>query len=179
MAVADLTDGRPDPRPLIVVAAAIAVALVVVAVLVAVGDARTGPPTTVRTASSTATEAQRDAALGAARTVAVDFTTLNYRTLSQDFQRLTGLATANFRKAYLNQTNSVAELIIKAKANSQGSVLAIAVQNATPSSADVIAAVNDNVTNTTFPKGKTIYRRLDIKMVHSGSRWLVDAVNPT
>lgn len=127
-------------------------------------------------------EAAREAVLAAASQVAVNFTTLDYRTLTQDFKQLGDLATPAYRKQFLTQTPATAELIVKAKASSKGQVVARAVQNlepqTNPTSAEVILAVNDTITNTSNPKGAVQYYRFDIKLQKVGGRWLASAVNP-
>jgi Mce-associated membrane protein len=123
----------------------------------------------------------RAAALAAANQVGVDFTTLDYKTLTQDFNNLAALCTPTYRKSLLTQTPGTAELIVKAKGRSTGTVVSRAVQNMTPSTnptkADVILAVNDTITNVKNPKGQVSFFRLDVSLQLVKGKWLASAVN--
>lgn len=132
----------------------------------------------VRTPASASVSNDRQSALNAANLVAVNFTTLDYRQLTQDFQRLAALATPSFRQAYLTQTNAAAEYIVRFKGRSTGTVVASAVQNADAANAEVIVAINDTIVNTKYPKGTIRYFRLDIKLARQHGKWLVNSVDP-
>lgn len=122
--------------------------------------------------------AQKERAQVAAvgREVAVAFTTLDYRSLTQDFGNLARLTTPSFRQAYLTQTNQAAELIVKAHGRSTGTVAQLAVANLQGSTASVIVAINDRVVNDQVPKGQTKDFRLTISLQKSGSGWLASQV---
>jgi Mce-associated membrane protein len=121
----------------------------------------------------------RAAALNTGRKVVLAFTTLDYRQLTQDFQRLAALATPSFKQAYLTQTNQAAERIVKAKATAQGNVVAIAVSTLDGNTATVLAAVNEAVKNTSQPKGQEKYFRLDVSLQkQKNGGWLASAVTP-
>jgi Mce-associated membrane protein len=124
------------------------------------------------------TDDRQQAALAAARQVAVDFTTVDYRHLKADFARTAKLATPTLSKNYLAQSTEASSYITKAKAVSKGSVASSALSKISPNSATVLVAVNETVTNTSTPKGAVQYYRLSIGMTRSGSHWLASAVSP-
>jgi Mce-associated membrane protein len=173
------TPTTTDPRTIVAIAA-----VVVVVCLVLSGFALAN---TLRGSSEPAggpaqrTENAEQAALAAANQVGVDFTSLSYRTLTQDFQHLAALCTPTYRKSLLTQTPGTAELIVKAKGTSTGTVVGRAVQNVTPSTgptkADVILAVNDTIKNVKNPKGQVSFFRLDVSLQLINGRWLASAVN--
>lgn len=162
----------PPRSPSVVVLSIAVVAAVALLVAVAATAFQLSRP-----ARSTSVDHDRVSALNTGRAVALAFTTLDYRQLTQDFARVGNLATPEFKTSYLTQTNQAAELIVKAKAISKGNVIAIAVGTLGGNTATVLAAVDETVTNTQQPKGQAQYYRLDISLQkQKDGRWLASAV---
>jgi Mce-associated membrane protein len=120
----------------------------------------------------------RASALAAGRQIAIDVADYDYRQIDRDFTRVTQEAAGNFLKQFSTQAAGVRDAIVAAKAVSVAQVASAGVVNASPTSAQIVVALNRTVTNAQAPKGTTNAFGLQIQLVRHGGRWLATAVNP-
>jgi Mce-associated membrane protein len=112
--------------------------------------------------------------------IAVDFTSFDYRTLSQDYKQTAAHATPTFAKTYLQQSRLVAKFVKKAKAISTSSVVAtgLVAFNPTAGTATVNVALNDTTKNIKSPAGAVQYYRMSVELVKQNGVWLAQGVTP-
>jgi hypothetical protein len=173
--------GSPPDRTRIVVAVALVVALLAGA-LTAVTAVKwhrerqaAGRPDR---RSTGAQAALATTALAEGGQLAVDFSSFDYRTLSQDFAATATHATSGFAKTYLAQSEVAAPLLKKAKAVAVSQVVATGLQafSAAKGTATVVVALNVTTKNTKSPGGTIVYYRMQLQLVDQHGHWLASAV---
>lgn len=161
--------GTPGHRRPALLAALAAVLVVAAAVLAYFAH---------RESQLAASSALRASALAAARQEAVNFTTYDYRHLSQDFARVSAAATGSFRKEFQTESGSLAQLIGQSKAVATGRVLDAGLVSISSTGATAVVALDDRVTNSVAPNGVVRNYRLKIVLARSHGRWLVANLQP-
>jgi Mce-associated membrane protein len=158
----DQTPRRRTPRARLVIGLALVAALVLAVVL-----GRQALDQRARTQD-------RSAALAAARQIAVNFSTLDYRTFDRDTARVTATATGPFRSDFAAQAAQIKKVVVADRSVSSGQVAQLALVRSTPTSARVLLALDASVTNTstTTPAARHYRVQLDLTKVHG--RWLAD-----
>jgi Mce-associated membrane protein len=113
-------------------------------------------------------------AVAAARQVAVNFSTLDYRTFDRDTARVTAETTGAFRTDFSAQAAQIKQVVVADKSVSTGQVGQVAVVSSTSTSARVLVVLDANVTNTstTTPTARHYRVQLDLTKVHG--RWLAN-----
>jgi len=119
------------------------------------------------------TEGYRDTALAAARQAATDFSTYDYRDADNDFTLLEKRATGKFREEVSQAKKQLVPLLKEGKATAQGTVREAAVTSASSERVQVIAVVDETVTNTAIPDGALRRYRFLLVMNKVDGRWLV------
>ena len=111
-------------------------------------------------------------ALAAARQVAVNFSTLDYRHFDQDIARVTSGATGSFRSDFAGQATQIKQVVVADKSTSTGQVGQVALVSSSPTSARALVVLDATVTNTsaTSPTARHYRVQLDLTKVHG--RWL-------
>src|SRR5690348_4767657 len=109
-----------------------------------------------------AVAAARTQALSAARQIAIDFFSYDYRHIDADFARVVAEATGKLRADFVTQSAGVRELIVKAQAISTAQIASAGVMNASTGKATVIVALNRTIANTSAPRGQT--NAVDLQM---------------
>jgi Mce-associated membrane protein len=159
----DQTGRRRTPRSGLVIGLALVAALVLAVVL-------------GRQALDQRTRTQdRSAALAAARQIAVNFSTLDYRTFDRDTARVTATATGPFRSDFAAQAAQIKKVVVADRSVSSGQVAQAALVSSTPTTARVLLALDASVTNTsttTTPAARHYRVQLDLTKVHG--RWLAN-----
>jgi Mce-associated membrane protein len=123
--------------------------------------------------SAAQARADRDQAiLHAARQEAVDFTTLDYRSLDRDLGRVLAGSTGSFKTEFQTGTKDLRTVVTTNKTVSTGSVLSAGIVSADPDSARVLVVADATVTNTKDPKGTPRHYRLQLDLVRQGGTWL-------
>jgi Mce-associated membrane protein len=114
----------------------------------------------------------RTDALAAARQIAVNFSTLDYRTFDRDTARVTSAATGAFRSDFAAQAAQIKQVVVANKSVSSGQVGQAALVSASDHLARVLLALDASVTNTssTTPTARHYRVQLDLTKVHG--RWL-------
>ncbi len=115
-------------------------------------------------------------ATAAARTVAVDLTTYDYRTVKADHARVAALGTPRFRSYFASVGAKSAAVVRSLHVTARGRVIAAAPLVRDTSHVRVLLFV-DQVVSARDTKGShTEEPRISMQMVHDGGRWLVDTV---
>jgi Mce-associated membrane protein len=120
----------------------------------------------------------RASALAAGRQIAIDIAQYDYRTIDQDFTRVTQESTGKFLSDFSTASAGVRGEIVAAKAVSKATVAAAGVVSSSATSAQVDVALNRLVTNAAAPKGTQAAFGLQMLLVKRHGRWLASQVNP-
>jgi Mce-associated membrane protein len=118
------------------------------------------------------TKAEREGAMKAARQLALDFTTYDYRTWDADSQRVLNDSTGQFKDEFQAGVNAVKTKVQTTKATSKGDVKEAAVVSNDKDSAQVLVIVNAVVTNTASTDGVERRYRIKLDLVREKDRWL-------
>jgi Mce-associated membrane protein len=114
--------------------------------------------------------------LAAARQLALNFTSLDYRHYDRDAKNVLNMATGSFRQQFADQTSNLTKLVATNKSVSQGQILDAGIARADARSASVLVAVDSKVTNVAAPKGQARNYRLQVDLVLRSGRWLASNV---
>ncbi|HVT20432.1 MAG TPA: hypothetical protein VHE57_03470 [Mycobacteriales bacterium] len=152
------------------------VLIAVVAVLVATGVfAGIG----VRHASDAkSVDRERSQVATIAGKYAVDFTSVDYRHLQDDFDAAAKNATSDFAKKYLATVQVFAPLYTKGQVVQTTSVDLAGISALSSDSAVVLVALKGVATNTKTKLGTEQLFRMQITLKKVGDRWLTDNVVP-
>jgi Mce-associated membrane protein len=120
-----------------------------------------------------ASNADRTAALAAAKADAIDVATYSYLHLHRDFGRVEGESTPSFRHTFIQSSQSLSKVLVQYKATASAKVLSEAVQSISDSKAVVLLFVNQSVKNTAQQGVSTDDSRIEVTLVRSGDRWLL------
>lgn len=123
-----------------------------------------------------ATDTRNQAILSAARQATVTLLTYDYRHLDQDFAAVLNGSTGAFKQDFASKQSTAKTLFTQGKAIASGQVLDAAVAASTPSSATVLAVVDQSVKNVSVPNGTVKHYRMQLKLTKVGSAWLVSDV---
>ncbi|MDT7546550.1 MAG: Mce-associated rane protein [Actinomycetota bacterium] len=122
----------------------------------------------------------RQEALQAARQQAVNLTTISYQTADRDLARIIAAATGTLKTQFESQRTQFPTVLKRDQSVSTGTVLAAGIASDSGSTVEALVAVDAEVTNTASAKAGTAklvkHYRMDMKLVHVGSRWLVSQV---
>jgi Mce-associated membrane protein len=148
-------------------------------VAVATSAAALAAVTTTRASHAHALDRARDQALAAAASGVPTVLSYDYQHLRQDFSRAEALLTPRFRKEYEATTaKQVEPLATKYKETSSAQVTAAGVVDTTADRAVVLVFVNQTVTNSNLSAPRLDRSRINVTLVRSGSRWLIDKLAP-
>jgi hypothetical protein len=154
-------------RVVLVVAA---VVLVVTAALAIVG--------LQRHSDTSSLNRQRATVSAVAGQLAVDFTSIDYRHLQQEFTATAAHATPAFAKKYLATVKAFAPLYRKGKVVQTTSVDVAGIESMTADSAVVLVALKGIAKNTAAPTGTQQLFRMQIDLAKQGKVWLASNVQP-
>jgi Mce-associated membrane protein len=147
---------------------------VAAAVLAATATALAGV-VTARVSSANAVEHTRSEVIGAATSGVATVLSYDYRHLDANFAAAERLLTPRFRKQYDDTTGKgVRPLAAKYKAISSADVSAAGVVDAQRDRAVVLVFVNQTVTNSQLTAPRLDRSRIDVTLVRSNGRWLID-----
>lgn len=123
--------------------------------------------------SGRSAEAERAAALQAARSAAVALSSINFDTADRDVQRVIDAGTGEFGELFRNNLKSYVKMVRDSHVTSTGEVTAAALSEADADTARALVAVRSDVKNASSPKGQQRQYRMKLDMVKEGDRWLV------
>jgi Mce-associated membrane protein len=144
----------------------VALLALVLAALVAAGLVVRG------TLTDRADEAARADALAAARTLAVSFTTMDYRTYDRDAKRVVDGSGGQLRQEFTQSTDALKKAMTTNRSTTRGRVLEAAVVDADRDSARVLLVVDADVTNTSATTPSARHYRIQLDLARQGGRWL-------
>ncbi len=118
----------------------------------------------------------RSSALSAARTYTVELASYNYRDLDRDFSTVAANSTPSFRRTFAESSDALKSTLSRYKATAAAKVVATGVVSVSTSRAVVLVFLDQNIANSTQTKPSTDRSQVEITLVRSGGRWLVDQV---
>jgi Mce-associated membrane protein len=113
----------------------------------------------------------RTEALAAARQIAVNFSTLDYRSFDRDTARVTAAATGTFRSDFAAQAAQIKQVVIANKSVSSGQVGSAALVSASSHRARVLLALDASVTNTSSTTPVARHYRVQLDLTKVGGQW--------
>jgi Mce-associated membrane protein len=125
-------------------------------------------------AEGRSTAARYDAVLASARQEALNFTTLDYRSISDDVARVLAGSTGSFHKQFQDSEANLKTLAARNKSVSKGSVLEAGIVSSEPTKARVIVVADSMVSNVNTSTPQPRHYRLQLDLVLQGGRWLTD-----
>lgn len=118
----------------------------------------------------------RSAAVDAAREVAVNLTSISYKTAQQDLRRLLHSSTGQFREEFAKRTKPFTDVITRLQVVTSGKVVKAGVESIGESSARVLVATHGEVTNAQAKEPQQRDYRLRITMNKVDGSWLAGNV---
>jgi Mce-associated membrane protein len=118
----------------------------------------------------------RTSALSAAKTYSVELASYNYRDLGRDFSAVAANSTPSFRRTFAESSNALKSTLGRYKATAVASVVSAGVVSASTSRAAVLVFLDQKIANSTQTKPTTDRSQVEITLVRSGGRWLIDQV---
>ncbi len=116
--------------------------------------------------------------LAAARTYAADLATYNYKDLNPDFGKVLNESTPSFKQDFTQSTEALKTTLTRYDASASADVLAVGLVSVTSNRAVAMVFLNQTVNNTLQKnKSSTTENRVEITLVYSGGRWLIDQVS--
>ncbi|WP_392543057.1 hypothetical protein [Oryzobacter telluris] len=117
--------------------------------------------------------AQRDA-LAAGKQIAVNFATLDYRTVDADTARVKAGATGEFLASYTKSLGDLRTLVVDNKSTSSVERAEAALVSGDHDSAQVIVGVIAPTTNSNVPNGEKKTYRMKLALREVGGTWKVE-----
>ncbi len=114
--------------------------------------------------------------MAAAKADAIDVATYSYLHLHRDFGRVESAATPSFRRSFIRSSNSLSKVLVQYKATASAKVVRAAVESISDSKAVVLLFVNQSVANSTQQGVSTDDSRIEVTLVRSGNRWLLNGL---
>lgn len=121
-------------------------------------------------------EAQRQQALHAARQVAVNLLSLDYRTIDRDIDRVLNGTTGQFRDQFASRTGVVEQVLPEAEAASEAQIHSAGVSSMDGDSAEVMLIADATVRNANQEEPRNVHYRLSLTVERQDGRWLVSEV---
>jgi len=170
------SDGAAPPSRrvlLLVVTAAVLAGLVAAAVVLGVRDHHDRQLSTAQLTIPP----KEQAALAAARGESVALTTIGYKTAARDLDRVLAGATGALRAQFASETNQLPATLAKTKSVSRGNVLSSALSSLNGNRAQVLVAVDANVSGTDTGKtGVLKHYRMVVTLLEVSGKWLASDV---
>jgi Mce-associated membrane protein len=119
----------------------------------------------------------RTSALGAAESYAVDLASYDYRHLDQNFGKVLAESTPSFKKSFTQSSVGLQSALKRYDATASAKVVAAGLLSATASRAVAVVFLDQTDESTTQKNKPTTESRMEITLVRSGSRWLINQVS--
>jgi Mce-associated membrane protein len=116
----------------------------------------------------------RNDVTAAARQIAVNFSTLDYRTFDRDTARVTAAATGAFRSDFTAQAAQIKSVVVANKSVSTGQVGQAAIVSAGRTHARVLLALDASVTNTAASTPTARHYRVQLDLTKVDGHWLAN-----
>ncbi|QLL10429.1 hypothetical protein H0P51_22595 [Mycobacterium vicinigordonae] len=121
--------------------------------------------------------AAAQAALGAARNYVITLTTLDAKTIDQDYKHALDGATGQFKDEYSQGATQLRQILIDSNASGKGTVIDAAVKSATEAKVEVLLFVDQSITNAVNPTPRIDRNRVQMTMELVDNRWLASKVD--
>jgi Mce-associated membrane protein len=121
-------------------------------------------------------DSARTSALAAATSYTVDLASYNYRNLNQDFGKVLAESTPTFKQNFAESSEALKTAIVRYHASAVANVVGAGLVSANNSRAVVLVFLNQTVDNTLQKNKPTTENRVEITLLRSGGRWLIDQV---
>ncbi len=118
----------------------------------------------------------RTSALAAARTDAVQLASYNYGDLGRDFGVVVANSTPSFRRRFTESSDALKSTLTEYKATAEASVVSAGLVSASTSRAVVLVLLDQKIANSKQATPTTDRSQIEITLVSSGGRWLIDQV---
>jgi Mce-associated membrane protein len=118
----------------------------------------------------------RTSALAAARTDAVQLASYNYHDLGRDFGVVVANSTPSFRRRFTESSDALKSTLTKYKATANASVVSAGLVSASTSRAVVLVLLDQKIANSKQASPTTDRSQIEITLVSSGGKWLIDQV---
>jgi Mce-associated membrane protein len=118
----------------------------------------------------------RTSALAAARTDAVQLASYDYRDLGRDFGVVVANSTPSFRRRFTESSDALKSTLTKYKATAEASVVSAGLVSASSSRAVALVLLDQKIANSKQATPTTDRSQIEITLVSSGGRWLIDQV---
>ncbi len=127
----------------------------------------------VQLSNQDAVNGDRASALATAQADAINVATYSYHHLQRDFGRVESESTPAFRRSFIKSSDNLSKVLVQYKATASAKVLKSAVESISGSKAVVLLFVNQSVANTTQQGVNTDDSRIEVTLVRSDDRWLL------
>ncbi len=164
------TAATPGPRRSGRYSAVLAGLIVVVVALVGLGVVLG-----LRILQAEAEQTRRETVLQTARQFALDLTTIEYRTVDRDVQRLRDGSTEQFPEKF-GLGPAFIDVVKQSQLVSTGEVTSAGVERVDENTARVLVAVRTTVRDVELPEGTPRNYRLGVQLTKTSDRWLVSNV---
>lgn len=122
-------------------------------------------------------DADRQAALHAARLAAADLMTINYQTVDSDLARIIAISTGAFKTQVVSAQQALVQQVRNAQSVSTANVLAAGLTgDVSGGTAQVIVVVDATITSKNAPSGVVDHYRETVTVTRVGSQWLASQV---
>ena len=118
----------------------------------------------------------RTSALTAARTYAVQLASYNYRDLDHDFATVAANSTPSFRRSFTESSDALKSTLTRYRATAKASVVSAGIVSASTSRAVALVFLDQQIANSTQKAPTTDRSQVEITLVSSGGRWLIEQV---
>ena len=118
----------------------------------------------------------RTSALAAARTYAVQLASYDYRNLDRNFATVAGESTPSFRRSFTESSDALKATLAKYKATAGATVVSAGLVSSGTSQAVALVFLTQKIANATQAKPTTDRSQVQISLVKSGGRWLINQV---
>lgn len=123
-----------------------------------------------------ALDSARSSALTAAQTYATQIAGYDYRHLDDDFAAVLANSTPSFKESFTKSSNALKSTLIKYKATAVAKVVSAGVVSATTGQVVVLVFLDQTVNNTNQKAPTTDRSQIEMTLVSSSGRWLIDQV---
>lgn len=115
-------------------------------------------------------------ALNTAKTYAVTLTSIDTKSLDQNFSAVLDGATGEFKDMYAKSSTQLHQLLADNKASAHGTVVDAAIRSATIDKVEVLLFVDQSVSNLAVPDPRIDRSRIKMTMEKVDGRWLAGKV---
>jgi Mce-associated membrane protein len=119
----------------------------------------------------------RTSALAAAKIYAVDLASYNYKHLNQDFGKVLAESTPTFKESFSQSSEALKATLSRYDASARAHVVAAGLVSVTTSRAVALVFLNQTVDNSIQKNKPTTESRVEVTLLRSGGRWLIDQVS--